>query len=356
MRGGLPIVPVHDLAIHPRDNALVVATHGRGFYILDDLAPLQHLAEAKAAEGAYLVPVKSEWLITPDGSRTSGTQATRDYAGANPPMGTTVSYLLKEAAKELKLQIVAQGGEVVRTLDAPSTPGLHHVAWDFRMDAPYSGPAADRPQPQQGFGGFGGGSTSAPVAPGTYTARLTVGGATQERTFAVKKDPLLRLTDAHIAELRDFRMRQLRLNATLSMAIRQSDDLRTQVAQAKAAVAKVNAPVDLTATLDAIDTDLTDVRSKLGAGAVGPGGAATPGAPVPVRTVRQLLSTAAGANRANAMPTQQEKDALALVPSRLDPEVARLNALVSERMPALLKALDEAGVPWTPGRPIRGGL
>jgi photosystem II stability/assembly factor-like uncharacterized protein len=354
IRGGLPIVPVHDLAIHPRDNALVAATHGRGFYILDDLAPLQHLAEAKAAQGAYLVPVKSEWLITPDASPTSGTQATRDYAGANPPVGTTVSYFLKEAARDLKLQIVAQGGEVVRTLEGPTTAGLHHVLWDFRMDAPYSGPPQTQPQ-QQGFGGFGAAATSAPVVPGTYTARLTVGGATQERTFMVKKDPVVRLTDAELAQLRDFRMRQLRLNATLTMAIRQSDELRTQVTQAKAAVAKVDAPAELKQTLDAIERDLNDVRAKLGAGAAGGGGGgvAANAVPVPPRTVRQLLSVAAGANRANVLPTQQEKDALALVPSRLDPEVARLNALVSERMGALFKAMDAAGVPWTPGRAIR---
>jgi hypothetical protein len=353
MRGGIPNVLIHDLAIHPRDNALVVATHGRGFYVLDDLGPLQHLAEAKAAEGAFLVPVKSEWLITPDQSPTSGTQATRDYAGANPPVGTTVSYLLEAPATDTKLQILA-GAEVVRTLEVPTTAGLHHVLWDFRTDAPYSGPPQERPQPQQGSGGFGasGGSAGAPVVPGTYTARLTAGGLVLERTFSVKKDPLLRLTDAQLAELRDFRMRQLRLNATLTMAVRQSDLLREQVTQVKAAMAKAEPPAALKESLDAIERDLGDVRSKLGAGTTG-GGGAERGSRVPVRTVRQLLATAAGANRANAMPTRQEKDALALAPARLDPEVARLNALVAERMPALLRALDEAGVPWTPGRPIR---
>ncbi len=353
MRGGIPNVLVHDLAIHPRDNALVVATHGRGFYILDHLGPLQHLAEAKAAEGAYLVPVKSEWLIAPDASVTSGTHATRNFAGANPPVGTTVSYLLKAPAPGLKLEILAPEGEVVRMLEAPTTAGLHHVLWDFRMDAPWSGPAQERPQ-QTGFGAYAAsGAGGAPVVPGTYTARLSVGGTTQERTFTVRKDPLLRLTDAQLAELGDFRMRQLHLNATLTMAVRQSDLVREQVAQVKAALAKVDAPAALTQTLEGIERDLTDLRASLGAGAVGRGGTASRGATVPVRTVRQLLSTAAGANRANAMPTQQERDALALVPSRLDPEVARLNALVGERVPALLRALDEAGVPWTPGRAIK---
>ena len=352
MRGGIPNVLVHDMAIHPRDNTLVVATHGRGFYVLDDLGPLEHLAEAKGAERAFLVPVKSEWLISPDASPGSGTHATRDYAGANPPVGTNVSYLLKSAASDLKLEILA-GSQVVRTLDAPTTAGLHHVLWDFRMDAPYSGPAGGQAQ-QPSLGGFGGSSVAGvPVAPGTYTARLTAGEVALERTFTVKKDPLLRLTDAQIAELRDFRMSQQRLNAKLTMAIRQSEEIREQVTQARTALAEVEAPAALKSMLDTLERDLGDIRNKLGAGAGAPSGGRDPSTRVPVRTVRQLLSTAAGASRANAMPTQQEKDALALVPARLDPEVARLNALVTERMPALLEALDEAGVPWTPGRAIR---
>ncbi len=355
MRGGLPIVRVDDLAIHPRDNALVVATHGRGFWILDDLGPLQHLAEAKAAESAYLVPVKSEWLIAPDGSRTSGTHATRDYAAPNPPVGTTVSYSLKSASRDLKLQIVAPTGDVVRTLDAPATAGLHHVAWDFRMDAPWSGPTQERSQAQAfgGFGGSAGAAAGAPVAPGQYTARLAVDDAVLERSFTVRKDPLLRLTDAEVAELRDTRLVQLRLNARLTMAIRQSDEVREQVTQAKAAVAKVDAPAALTEMLDGIEKDLNDVRDKLGVGADREEDETGSPTTVPVRTVRQLLQVAAGVGRANAMPSEQEREALALVPSRLDPEVGRLNALVTERIPTLFRAMDEAGVPWTPGRAIR---
>ena len=352
IRGGMPTVRVDDLAIHPRDNALVVATHGRGFWILDDLAPLEHLADAKAAEAAYLVPVKSEWLITPDGSPTSGTHAARDYAGANPPMGTTVSYMLKAPARDMKLEITTPSGEVVRTLEAPSSAGLHHVLWDFRMDAPYSGPPQERQAPQ-GFGGFGGfGATGgALVVPGQYTARLTVGGATQERTFTVKKDPELRLTDAQLVELRNVRLHQLRLNAKLTMAIRQSDELREQISQAKTALAGAGAPASTTQMANDLERDLNDIRTKLGAG--GGGGFGGGGSSDGPRSIRTLLGYAGGVNRANAMPTEQEMQALELVPARLEAEVARLNAMVGERMPAFFSALDAAGVPWTPGRPIR---
>lgn len=351
IQGGMPTVRVDDLAIHPRDNALVVATHGRGFWILDDLASLEHLAEAKAAEAAYLVPVKSEWLITPDNSPTSGTHAARDYAGTNPAMGTTVSYMLKAPARDMKLEITTASGEVVRTLDAPTSAGLHHVLWDFRMDAPYSGPAQERQAPQ-GFGGFGGfgGNNGALVVPGQYTARLTVGGATEERTFTVKKDPELMLTDVQLAELRDVRLRQLRLNATLTMALRQSDDLRSQITQAKAALEGSGAPASVSQLATELERDLNDIRTKLGAGGGGFGGGGASDGP---RNVRTLLGYAGGVLRANAMPTEQEMEALEMVPARLEAEVTRLNAMVSDRMPAFFRALDQAGVPWTPGRPIR---
>jgi photosystem II stability/assembly factor-like uncharacterized protein len=352
IRGGMPTVRVDDLAIHPRDNALVVATHGRGFWILDDLASLEHLAPAKAADSAYLIPVKSEWLITPDQSPTSGTHAARDYAGANPPMGTTVSYMLKAPAEDMKLEITTPSGEVVRKLDAPSSAGLHHVLWDFRMDAPYSGPPQER-QAQQGFGGgFGGfgANSGALVVPGQYAARLTVGGAAQERTFTVKKDPELLLTDAQLAQLRDVRLRQLRLNATLTMAIRQSDELREQITQAKAALDGAGSPASVSGMASDLDRDLNDIRTKLGAGGSGFFGGGPSEGP---RSIRTLLAYAGGVLRASAMPTEQEMQALELVPARLDAEVARLNAMVGERIPAFFRALDEAGVPWTPGRVIR---
>jgi hypothetical protein len=218
------------------------------------------------------------------------------------------------------------------------------------MDAPYSGPPQERQAPQ-GFGGFGGfgGNGGALVVPGQYTARLTVGDATQERTFTVKKDPELLLTDAQLAELRDVRLRQLRLNAKLTMAIRQSDDLRTQITQAKAALEGSGAPAAVSQMATELERDLNDIRTKLGAGGGGFGGGSSDGP----RSLRTLLAYAGGVLRANAMPTEQEMQALNLVPARLDTEVARLNGMVGDRLPAFFRALDEAGVPWTPGRPIR---
>jgi photosystem II stability/assembly factor-like uncharacterized protein len=351
---GMPPVRVDDIKIHPRDNALVIATHGRGFFVMDDLGPLQALAEAKAASGPFLVPVKSELQFTLDSSPHSGLNANRDYTVQNPRPGTTVSYYLPEAGGDVTLEIVGAAGDVVRTLDAEEGAGFHHVAWDFRWDAPYSGPPREQQQ-NRGFGGFGGfgggGNQGAPAVPGRYTARLTVGDRVLEESFMVKKDDNVTLTDAQLAELFDVRMRQMRLNAKFTMAIRQSDELRDQVSQAKTAMEGASVPESLTQMADGLEDDLNEIRSKLGAGGGGGfrgGGGGRSGSP----SLRQLLGVAGGVNRATAMPTEQEMRALNAVPDGLEAQVTALNALLG-RVPAFFEALDTAGVPWTPGRPVR---
>jgi photosystem II stability/assembly factor-like uncharacterized protein len=353
IENGMPPVRVDDIRIHPRDNALVIATHGRGFYVMDDLGGLENLAAAKAADGPFLVPVKSELQFTMDSSPHSGLNANRDYTVRNPPVGTKVSYYLPTAGSAT-LEIVARSGDVVRSLDAPGGAGLHHVHWDFRVDAPYSGPPQERQQ-NQGFGGFGGGggaSQGAPAVPGTYTARLTVGDQVMEESFQVKKDPNVTLTDAQLVELFNVRMHQMHLNARHSMAALQVDEIREQITQAKAAMGDVDAPESLTGMAETLEDDVNDIRRRLGAAGGGFGGFGGGGGSSASPSVRQLLSVAGGVHRATAMPTAQEMRALDAVPEALDTEVGRLNALLA-RMPGFFEALDAADVPWTPGRPVR---
>ena len=146
-------------------------------------------------------------------------------------------------------------------------------------------------------------------------------------------------------------MRQMRLNAKLTMAIRQSDELRDQVSQAKTAMEEASVPESLTEMAEGLEDDLNEIRRKLGAGGgggFGGGGGGRNGPP----SLRQLLGVAGGVNRATAMPTEQEMRALNAVPDELEAQVTALNALLG-RLPGFFEALDTAGVPWTPGRPVR---
>lgn len=336
LTGGMPAAPVHDMVIHPRDNALVIATHGRGFWIIDDVTPLEELARARQEEGGYLFPVLPQIFHTPDGSPSTGTHGTRDYAADNPPLGSWLHVYLPRALPGASLEIL-DGAAVIRTLEVAPGPGLQRIVWDWRIDAPYTGPPA---QQQPGPGGSGGGIQPPFVPPGTYTARLRAGGTTVEQPVVVRPDPNITLTAAEIRELFDLRRRLVEAQATLAMALRNGDLARSQLQEARTAVQQGGGPAELTTRADEL---LREVEGALNA-LRGGGGVA--------RSVQQRLGTAAGMNRANGMmPTSWEREALESVPADLAAAVERLNAAV-EQLPDFIRSLDRAGVPWTPGRPL----
>jgi hypothetical protein len=156
---GMPAVPVHDVVVHPKARELVVATHGRGIYILDAL-PLQELT-AKVFEGrAHLFEVRDSALRK---SRAEQAAPPRTYAGSNPPYGAVIHYWLKEKGRAT-LEVRGTDGKVVATLPVAAEAGLHRAVWDLRQAA---------------------GKAVVPVKPGEYTARLTIEGKTEERKFRV---------------------------------------------------------------------------------------------------------------------------------------------------------------------------
>jgi photosystem II stability/assembly factor-like uncharacterized protein len=152
LRAGLPTVPVHDLAIHPRDRELVIATHGRSIYILD-IAPLQELTPAILQKVAHLFELKPALQFFYRGA--SGFGGGKTYLGANPDYGATVWYALREPLPEAPtLSILDAQGSPVAVLALRNEPGLHRVVWPLRK-------------------GAGEDSTAAP--PGDYVAVLQAG-------------------------------------------------------------------------------------------------------------------------------------------------------------------------------------
>ncbi len=141
LESGIPGVPVDDIQIQARANDLVVGTHGRGIYILDDITPLEHLAKAKEAQVAYLFPVEDALLFQPNNSRNSG-MGTRGFAGQNPEPGPQITYLLKPepANTKVTLTIVDAAGTTVRELAANKASGLHRINWDMHVGPPLTGP------------------------------------------------------------------------------------------------------------------------------------------------------------------------------------------------------------------------
>jgi photosystem II stability/assembly factor-like uncharacterized protein len=170
LKHGLPMVPVHDLVIHPRDGELVIATHGRGIYVMD-ITPLQQLTEEVLAASAHLFTPKPATAFRIGGGRSSG--STRYFHAANPTPGVALSFYFKtDTPAQVKLAVCDALGKEVNALTGPTSAGIHTVRWNLR-GAEVRPPA---PLPGQGGPGRNQARTFAPMMPpGDYVVKLMVG-------------------------------------------------------------------------------------------------------------------------------------------------------------------------------------
>jgi hypothetical protein len=202
----LPAASMRDLAIHGDD--LIVGTHGRGFWVIDDITPLRQINNEVAQANAYLFQPADAINLTPGSD--NGTPMPRDEPLAdNAPYGAMIDYYLKSNTRgPVTLEILDPAGEVIRkyssedkaalanpdTLSIPavwvrmpdtlsSAAGMHRWIWDLRPTP------APRATGGAGGGGGGGGRGIPVVLPGIYTVRLSVGGRSYTQPLLVKMDP-----------------------------------------------------------------------------------------------------------------------------------------------------------------------
>ena len=326
LKANFPTVRVDELTIHPRDNALLVATHGRALWILDHLEPIQEFSAAQKADATLFTPGPSlQWKAKDD--RNDEFWGHQFFTGENPPTETVLQLHLKKAVTNPMLRISDASGAVVRELALPAAKnvaGIQTVCWDQRVEpireaTPAGGPPAGGPPaggPGGGFGGGGrgpipglptplptigylpenpcaaaggagaggfgrggGGANQGPqVLPGTYTVALVVDGKTVEsKPLTIVMDPQVQLTGAQ-------RVAYNALATELHSAQQAGAAAAAPMTALLAEVRKAAAKMDSTPTLaDSVKTqfaafrkDFDAVRAKLGAGApaiaFGPGG------------------------------------------------------------------------------------
>ena len=187
LRANMPRVPVYDLVIHPRDNDLVLATHGRGVWILDDISSLQQLTPQVLAEPAHLFaprPAEQIRLVNPKAH-----QGDMVFRGENPPAGAIIDYFMRESsAMNAPLAIVDATGRQVAGLQAPHLAGVNRVIWNLRYDSLPPGPADEESggRPLLIPGPF--------VIPGEYTVRLSAGDKVYEQKLQVLEDPRIQVS------------------------------------------------------------------------------------------------------------------------------------------------------------------
>ncbi|MBZ5513026.1 MAG: hypothetical protein LAN70_17910 [Acidobacteriia bacterium] len=247
----LPIVPVHDLVVH--DDDLVIATHGRSFWILDDLTPLRQITTELAKSAAYLFAPQTALRVRSDVGRDTPLPP-EEPAGQNPPAGAILDYYLAQPAKEVTLEILDASGKLVRrfsSADKPfeadrnvaftsswfvaptrveTTAGEHRFVWDLRYPDP---PSLHKNYDISAV--YGVGVNSPPrgplVMPGKYEVRMTIDGKSYSQPLAVKLDPRLKVSAADL-------QKQFELETEIGAAMQQAYaalEQRGQLASAKQA-------------------------------------------------------------------------------------------------------------------------
>jgi hypothetical protein len=206
LNNNMPTVAVHDLMVHPRDNDLIAATHGRGFWIMDDITPLQQMSEKLMTAEAHLFDnrVATQWLrIQPH-----GTGGSLGFQGENPTRDAVINYYLGSGATgDVRFEITNLMGTEKRTLTVPARHGINRLEWNMRYDPDAEAIAAFKEAQQRaqaagrggGGGGFGGGrgrgGAQGPqgelAPPGDYRVTMTAGGKTYTTRLRIRQDPML---------------------------------------------------------------------------------------------------------------------------------------------------------------------
>jgi len=198
IQNNLPHAPVHDVVVQEHFNDLVVATYGRGFWILDDVTPLQQLTPEVMASDAYLFVPRAAYRMH------------SIVGGPRPNATATINYFLKESPEgPVRVEVLDSQGQTVRVLRGTGSAGINRVSWDLRYEGPMEAQIRTKPPgnptvveearfrtqwEREGWipvlsWGTQGGFQGIMVAPGSYTVRLTVGGGQYDQELEVRKDP-----------------------------------------------------------------------------------------------------------------------------------------------------------------------
>ncbi|NDQ58279.1 MAG: glycosyl hydrolase [Acidipila sp.] len=354
----LPTTPIHDLVVKGDD--LVVATHGRSFWILDDLAPLRQLTSEIAKTETHLYSPQSalrdRW----------GSFGGRGPYGQNPPDGAVIDYYLKAAPgekDEVTLEILDAGGKPVRkftnkpkktddagaagedsgaTAKLPVEAGMNRFAWDLNYEDAKKTPGAI----------IWGGSLNGPqVPPGTYQVVLTVAGKKQTAPLEIKMDPRVTTPAADLQKQFDLLMQIRDRISAAHEAVNQMRDYRAQSqavvkrlgegAQAK----KIKAAVEeLDQKMKPVEEEILQVKSK------------APQDPLnyPIKLNNRLAALAGAVGSADAAPTAQEYAVFAALNGQLGVQLKRWEEIKAKEVAALNSMILEAGVPVLQVAPAGG--
>jgi photosystem II stability/assembly factor-like uncharacterized protein len=335
----LPVVPVRDMEV--KENDLVLATHGRSFWILDDLTPLYQLNDGVAAADAHLFTPREVYRLG------SGFGFGGSFPGvaANPPSGAVVYYYLKnEPEAEVKLAFLEEDGTLIREFssqpeegdeegEVAQQAGMNRFVWNLRY------PDASR------FPGLimWAGTTSGPrAAPGTYQVRLSVGDRTFTESFHVVKDPRIAATDADLREQFDFLIRIRDRVSEANDAVSRIRDIRSQIDGVLKRVAGEPFEDEIAQEAKRIKESLAEVENEIyqtrNRSRQDP-------LNYPIKLNNKIAALTGIVASADARPTSQSYAVFDELSGQLQVQLDRLAAIVADDIPRFNALVDQHSVP-----------
>jgi len=252
LKNNMPTVAFNDLLVHPRDNDLVLGTHGRGIWILDNIAALQELTPEVMAAEAHLFTVEPAEMVRIGGA--GGHTGDMHFAGQNPPIGAVIDYYLRDKVDSDAISLIIRNanGDEINRVRAKNAAGVNRMTWNLRHT---------NIGPSMPVSGMNRGPAGPWVLPGEYTARLTVGDAQMEQTFTVSEDPRIEVDEA-------MRLEWHRAVSTLAGVVKQFLPIVDSVAKIHQQLDSLPADVrsehdDLIADIEELDPKLRELRSRL---------------------------------------------------------------------------------------------
>ncbi|MDX1653122.1 MAG: glycosyl hydrolase [Brumimicrobium sp.] len=384
LKSGIPTIAVPDITIQERENDLVLATFGRGFYILEDYSPLRVLSEEMLNKSrAHIFEIKDAEMFVQTSER--GNQGSTYYVAENPKYGAHIRYYLKEAPKsskderkekekelfkkgefipqpswrEMELESIeldahliftikdAQGNPV-RTLTTSAKEGMGEIVWDLRFPSP-------RPVVTDKFNPAADDRPGWPVMPGDYTVSLqlwnndTLTELVGPVSFKVKKLFKEDLTDEESKEVAEFD-RKIHNMTKVSEAVNKALDesskkvasmLQTMYSMEKIPTEEVEKARKLAKELENLKFRMEGVQPKASWEEIPP-------AQIPISVRVSAVAYARYASTGKV--TETEKTGYEIVKEELQPVIDQLEDLMKNQIPALESKMEAMGASWTPGR------
>jgi photosystem II stability/assembly factor-like uncharacterized protein len=335
----LPKTPIHDMVVH--ENDLVLATHGRSFWILDDLTLLYQALEARVGEAVFLFKPRKT-VRFPGWHNEAAVNA-----GETLPAGAIINYYLKEKPAEdepVTLSILDSQGELVRTFSrkpekkkeppVPVLEGINRFIWNLRYPPSRS---------VEGAVFWGPGKVEPTAVPGTYTVRLTVGKKELEKSFEVTGDPNIKVTREEYKQLFDF---QVKIRETLSRvhdAVNEIRGIRKQIQWYKDRTEKEPYFEKIEKAAAAVDEKLKPIEDAL---IQHKAKAQQDLLNYPIRLNNKLAALGAWVVESiDGAPTKQSLAVFAELSSRADEQINRLTGVIKTEVAAFNKLIRDLQVP-----------